>query len=94
MCLLCRIYVDCVFNQMTGWWPDGTPTTGGSTFNYGAQSYPGVPYSTFDFNDANCNSASGGIETYNDANQVGRACYTARNTYIQYKCSGKEQLHY
>ncbi|KAK8733790.1 hypothetical protein OTU49_006479 [Cherax quadricarinatus] len=65
-----RIYVDCVFNQMTGWWPDGTPTTGGSTFNYGAQSYPGVPYSTFDFNDANCNSASGGIETYNDANQV------------------------
>ncbi|XP_069163465.1 alpha-amylase 1-like [Procambarus clarkii] len=65
-----RIYVDCVFNHMSGWWAEGTPTTGGTSFDYGSESYPGVPYSGFDFNDANCNSSNGGIESYADAKQV------------------------
>ncbi|CAL4155730.1 unnamed protein product, partial [Meganyctiphanes norvegica] len=65
-----RIYVDIVVNHMTGGWPDGTPSTGSSDFNYGSQSYSGVPYSRYDFNDGNCRTASGSIENYNDAEQV------------------------
>ncbi|KAK7084372.1 Pancreatic alpha-amylase 2a5 [Halocaridina rubra] len=65
-----RIYVDAVINHMSGGWPQGTVGTGGSSFDSGSQSYPGVPFSGFDFNDANCNTASGNIENYGDANQV------------------------
>jgi len=36
----------------------------------GAQNYPAVPYSSLDFNDKNCATASGSIENYGDANQV------------------------
>nr|AWU67107.1 putative alpha-amylase [Crangon crangon] len=65
-----RIYTDVVLNHMTGDHPAGTPTTGDSYFDSGAESYPGVPYSAFDFNDANCHTASGSIEDYSDAEQV------------------------
>ncbi|XP_027210307.2 pancreatic alpha-amylase 2a5 [Penaeus vannamei] len=65
-----RIYVDAVINHMTGGWPLGTEATGGSSFDSGAQSYPGVPYSAFDFNDGNCNTGSGAIENYGDFYQV------------------------
>merc|ERR1711981_1540426 len=43
--------------------------TGGSYFNANNEQFP-VPYSGLDFNDANCNSASGNIENYQDVNQV------------------------
>ncbi|XP_042220626.1 alpha-amylase 1-like [Homarus americanus] len=65
-----RIYVDAVINHMTGWWPEGTGATGGTSFDAGSESYPGVSYSGFDFNDANCHTASGNIENYGDAIQV------------------------
>nr|ANG56301.1 amylase [Eriocheir sinensis] len=65
-----RIYADIVMNHMTGWQPSGTGATGGSSFDAGTESYPAVPYSAFDFNDGNCNSGSGDIENYGDANQV------------------------
>jgi alpha-amylase len=32
--------------------------------------FPAVPYSSFDFNDGKCKTASGNIENYNDVNQV------------------------
>lgn len=55
---------------MSGGWPQGTVGTGGSSFDSGSESYPGVPYSAFDFNDGNCYTGSGSIEDYGDANQV------------------------
>ncbi|ROT77238.1 amylase I [Penaeus vannamei] len=65
-----RIYVDIVVNHMTGWWPAGTGSTGGSSFDSGAQSYPGVPTPVLISTDANCHTGSGDIENYGDANQV------------------------
>lgn len=65
-----RIYVDVVINHMSGGWPNGTIGTGGTTFNYYTESYPGVPYSKLDFNDKNCHTSSGGIDSYQNANQV------------------------
>ncbi|XP_076048345.1 alpha-amylase 1-like isoform X2 [Oratosquilla oratoria] len=65
-----RIFVDAVINHMTGWWPGGTPGTGGSYFDAASESYPSIPYSGFDFNDGSCHTASGTIENYQDANQV------------------------
>uniref|UniRef100_A0A0P4W0X7 Alpha-amylase n=1 Tax=Scylla olivacea TaxID=85551 RepID=A0A0P4W0X7_SCYOL len=65
-----RIYADIVINHMTGWHPGGTGATGGSSFDAGSESYPAVPYSGFDFNDANCHTGSGNIENYGDAEQV------------------------
>lgn len=65
-----RIYADIVVNHMTGGWPDDTPSTGGSDYDYGSETYPGVPYSGLDFNDGKCYTASGEIENYNDADQV------------------------
>lgn len=62
--------MDGVINHMSGWWPDGTQASGGSSFNAGNQDYPGVPYSSLDFNDANCYTASGNIEDYGNAEQV------------------------
>jgi len=63
------IYVDGVFNHMTG----GGSGTGsdGSSFNADTKSFPGVPYGSGDFNGPNeCSTASGEIENYNDPNQV------------------------
>jgi len=45
--------------------------TGGSYFDSNNKQYDGVPYSAFDFNGpAECPSASGQIEDYNDPIQV------------------------
>jgi alpha-amylase len=61
-----RIYVDCVFNQMT---PGSGSATGGSSFNGGSMNFP--DYSGNDFNgQGQCKTGSGSIENYNDANQV------------------------
>ena len=65
-----RIYVDVVFNHMTGGWPQGTPGVGGTTFDSDSESYPGVPYSSLDFNDANCHSNHGDIDDYGNADEV------------------------
>jgi len=64
-----RVYVDCVFNQMT---PGSGSGTGGSSVNGGSMSFPGVPFGSNDFNSRGnqCHSGSGDIENYNDANQV------------------------
>ncbi|CAG0891410.1 unnamed protein product [Darwinula stevensoni] len=64
-----RIYVDAVINHMTGWWPSGTPATGGSSFDAGSLSYP--DFSGSDFNGPNeCPSASGNIENYQNPIEV------------------------
>ncbi|XP_070565166.1 alpha-amylase 1-like [Ptychodera flava] len=60
-----RIYVDAVINHMTGGGTDYG--TAGSWFDTGARSFPGVPYSSYDFNDWRCDK---NIENYNDANEV------------------------
>ncbi|KAK9688399.1 Alpha amylase, C-terminal all-beta domain [Popillia japonica] len=58
-----RIYVDVVFNHMTGNW--GTVYgTGGNVGYSDSKSYPAVAYSTYDFN-GDC-----GITNYNDAENV------------------------
>lgn len=62
-----RIYVDAVINHMgavSGVGSAGTP------FNAGSKDFPGVPYSSLDFNDNKCKTASGNIENYGDVNQV------------------------
>ena len=64
-----RIYPDIVINHMCGAGGTGTGT-GGTSFNANSEDFPGVPYSSLDFNDANCNSKSGDIENYQDVNQV------------------------
>ncbi|EDW08396.1 alpha-amylase A [Drosophila mojavensis] len=43
-----RIYVDVVFNHMAA--DGGTSGTGGSTADPGSKSFPGVPFSSLDFN--------------------------------------------
>lgn len=56
-----------VINHMTGGWPRGTKGTGGSDFDsdLNVKSYPGVPYSNYDFNGKDkCSTASGNIENY------------------------------
>jgi alpha-amylase len=63
------IYVDGVFNHMTG----GGSGTGsdGSSFNADDKSFPGVPYGFNDFHGpAECQTGSGEIEDYNNVNQV------------------------
>nr|WLK78493.1 alpha-amylase [Enchytraeus albidus] len=63
------IYVDGVFNHMTG----GGSGVGsdGSSFNADSKSYPGVPYGENDFHgSAECQTSNGEIQDYNDANQV------------------------
>lgn len=64
-----RIYPDVVINHMCGGGGTGTGT-GGTYFDANSESFPGVPYSSLDFNDGNCNSGSGNIENYQDTNQV------------------------
>jgi alpha-amylase len=64
-----KIYPDAVINHMCGVGGTGKGT-GGSYFDANAESFPEVPFSKGDMNDNNCNTKSGGIENYNDANQV------------------------
>ncbi|XP_022105490.1 alpha-amylase 1-like [Acanthaster planci] len=65
-----RIYVDAVINHM-GAGDSGTGTAG-SWYDVGTLSYPGVPYSSLDFNVPNgkCNSGNGDIQSYQDVIQV------------------------
>ncbi|CAF1483031.1 unnamed protein product [Rotaria sordida] len=62
-----RIYVDAVINHMS--YASGK-SSGGSPFFPANLSFPGVPYSAWDFSDHLCNSGSGGIENYDDIYQV------------------------
>jgi alpha-amylase len=62
-----RIYVDAIINHMSASSGIGS---GGSRFDSGSRSYPDVPYSSYDFNDRKCRTASGEIENYNDMYQV------------------------
>ncbi|XP_051867127.1 pancreatic alpha-amylase-like isoform X2 [Pristis pectinata] len=66
-----RIYADVVINHMCGAsGGSGNHSSCGTYFNAGAEDFPGVPYSSWDFNDGKCHTASGNIENYNDVNQV------------------------
>ncbi|XP_077978425.1 alpha-amylase 1-like [Glandiceps talaboti] len=60
-----RIYADVVFNHMTGYGSDYG--TAGSWYDTDSRSFPGVPYSSYDFNDWRCD---GNIDNYNDATEV------------------------
>ena len=62
-----RIYVDAILNHMSASSGIGT---GGTYFDAGSQSFPGVPFGRNDFNDRKCRSPSGNIENYNDMYQV------------------------
>uniref|UniRef100_H2Z2M5 Alpha-amylase n=1 Tax=Ciona savignyi TaxID=51511 RepID=H2Z2M5_CIOSA len=64
-----RIYVDAVINHMCGAGGAGTGT-GGSYYDANTEDFPAVPFSSMDFNDANCYTDSGSIENYQDPNQV------------------------
>ena len=63
-----NIFVDAVINHMSGMDGKGTGT-GGSSFDGGSQSYPGVPFSNLDFNQPICQ-----IQNYGDPTEV-RNCY-------------------
>ena len=58
-----RIYVDVVFNHMTGDHSNAVGT-GGTTASTSSKSYPGVPYSSLDFH------PSCAINNYGNVNQV------------------------
>merc|ERR1712215_634564 len=62
------VVVDSVINHMTGHGSSGQGT-GGSSFDGGSQSYPGVPFSSLDFHQPYCE-----INNYGDVNEV-RNCY-------------------
>jgi alpha-amylase len=62
-----RIYVDAVINHMAA---GGNRGSAGTSYNPVSENFPGVPYSPLDFGDSICKSASGGIENYNDLEQV------------------------
>ncbi|XP_040264575.1 pancreatic alpha-amylase-like [Bufo bufo] len=65
------IYVDAVINHMCGSGVEkGSSSTCGSLFDASKRSFPGVPYSNFDFNDNKCKTASGNVENYGDEDQV------------------------
>jgi alpha-amylase len=64
-----RIYVDAVINHMTGSSMSGKGSAG-TEYNAGQRSFPGIPYSSYDFNDGKCKSGSGEIENYHDVYQV------------------------
>ncbi|XP_076082685.1 alpha-amylase-like [Mytilus galloprovincialis] len=65
-----RIYVDAVINHMTGAGGHGTGT-GGSHWNGGAMSYPGVPFSSWDFNgNRECHSGDLNIHNYGNKEEV------------------------
>lgn len=61
--IACRIYVDAVFNHMTGEWSNAQGT-GGSYADTGSKYYPSVPYSSEHFH-SSCD-----INNYNDASNV------------------------
>ncbi|XP_064597212.1 alpha-amylase-like [Liolophura sinensis] len=65
-----KIYADAVINHMTGVGGSGIGTAG-THYDGNVLSYPGVPFSGYDFhgNDV-CHTGSMNIENYNDANQV------------------------
>lgn len=66
-----RIFVDGVFNHMTG--GGRGQGSGGSSFDAESLQFPGVPFGPTDFNCCNCGSCSTPnceIRNYNDANQV------------------------
>lgn len=65
-----RVYVDSVINHMTGTGGSGTGTAG-SHWDGDSLSYPGVPYSAWDFNTGNeCHSSDMNIHNYNDPTEV------------------------
>lgn len=65
-----RIFVDIVINHMAGLGRSGTGTAG-SPFNSDQRNFPGVPFSTPDFNSrSKCPSGSGNIDNYSDKNNV------------------------
>ncbi|XP_059839656.1 pancreatic alpha-amylase-like [Hypanus sabinus] len=66
-----RIYADVVINHMCGAsGGTGKHSACGTYFNAAAEDFPAVPYSSWDFNDAKCHTASGNIENYHDVSQV------------------------
>ncbi|XP_013862942.1 alpha-amylase 1 [Austrofundulus limnaeus] len=66
-----NVYVDAVINHMArGDGGEGTHSSCGSWFSVYTQDFPSVPYSSLDFNDNKCYTASGNIENYSDPNQV------------------------
>ena len=65
----CRIYVDAVINHMSGAGGSGTGT-GGTHWDSGSLSFPGVPFSAWDFNGEECPSGDGTIHNYNNPNEV------------------------
>ncbi|KAM5148861.1 pancreatic alpha-amylase-like [Mantella aurantiaca] len=65
------IYVDAVINHMCGdGVGKGNSSTCGSPYNTIKREFPAVPYSNMDFNDKKCKTENGGIENYQDPNQV------------------------
>jgi len=64
-----KIYADVVINHMCGVGGTGTGTAG-SAFDANTYDFPSVPYTSADFNDANCQTSSGMIEDYGQAEQV------------------------
>ncbi|KAK7100027.1 alpha-amylase-like [Littorina saxatilis] len=88
-----RIYADAVVNHMTG--PGNGHGTGGSYYNEGTLQYSGVPYGPNDFNNhANCHTSDGGVQDYNDPNQVrncrlvGLADLAMSKDYVRGKVAG------
>ncbi|XP_064626202.1 alpha-amylase-like [Lineus longissimus] len=66
-----RVYVDGVFNHMVGAGSGTGKGIGGSGFDAGGQSFPGVPFGNNDFHTKQeCGTSSWNIESYQDANQV------------------------
>ncbi|XP_067845729.1 pancreatic alpha-amylase-like [Heptranchias perlo] len=90
-----RIYADVVINHMCGAsGGSGTHSACRTYFNAGAEDFPAVPYSSWDFNDGRCKTKSGNIENYNDINQV-RDCrlvslldLALEKEYVQGKIAG------
>ncbi len=71
-CTLIRIYVDVVINHMTWSGAYGTGTAG-SSFDARSLDFPGVPYSSWDFNCCNCDmcgTSNCEISDYDNVNEV------------------------
>ena len=69
-----RVYPDIVINHMSGTENHGQGS-GGSQFDGGSLSYPGVPYTAPNFNPrSKCPSGDGHVNNYGDPNNV-RNCY-------------------
>ncbi|KAK7100025.1 alpha-amylase-like isoform X2 [Littorina saxatilis] len=89
-----RIYADVVVNHMTGSGGRGSGT-GGSHYDGGSLSYPGVPFGPNDFNNgANCHTGDGNIHNYGNPEEV-RNCRLVSlvdlalgKSYVQGKVAG------